>query len=518
MAALKATQSIFSNAAHREQVRRIRGSMLRGLTPESLGLALDAYDAGNLGQAARYWEKMAVRDDVIASVKPKREKAVARRDWQILTVDDSRTAMKQKAVLEDFWNNIQAVDALNRHDRGGISKLIRQMMSSVSYGFASHHLVWMPTRERLSCLFEFVPLHFFENRTGELRFLKTGLEYSGEEMPDNEWMISTGDALMIAGSIGYLVKRNCLADWMLFSEKFGIPGVVGKTKQGKDSPGGEAMADAVEAFSNDWAAVLYGDDGSGDISLIEAKGGSTLPFPLLIERVDRRLSGLWRGADLSSMSSGSGEGTGASLQREEMDLIEGDDALTISEKLNEVERLVLEWHFGRGVRPLAYIRLSVPQREDLKLLLEAVTKLVELGAKISVDDMLERFGIEQPKAGDELLRKASEKAVTEPVEEPLTEAQINAAKDKAEERFLAQAGRLLANARATDHAAMVEELRDVLKADDATLLNALSGFITRLPESVGKDAAQVEAWETLLASALVNGLALGKPETAEDAN
>jgi hypothetical protein len=83
---------------------------------------------------------------------------------------------------------------------------------------------------------------------------------------------------------------------------------------------------------------------------------------------------------------------------------------------------------------------------------------------------------------------------------------------------LAQAGKLLANARATDHAAMVEELRDVLKADDATLLNALSGFITRLPESVGKDAAQVEAWETLLASALVNGLALGKPETAEDVN
>jgi phage gp29-like protein len=489
--------------------------MLRGLTPERLGRALDAYDAGDLGQAAQLWQSMATRDDVISSVKPKREKAISRRDWQILTVDDSRAALRQQAVLQDFWGNIRAVDALSRHDRGGIAKLIRQMMTAVSYGFASHHLVWQPSRDRLSCEFEFVPLHFFENRTGELRFRETGLEYSGKELAPNEWMVTTGDALMIAGSIGYLVKRNSLADWMVFSEKFGVPGVVGRTNQGKGTEGGDAMAEAVETYMNDWAAVLYGDDGSGKIDLIEAKGGNTLPFPMLIERVDRRLAALWRGADLSSMSSGSGEGTGASLQREEMDLIEADDALIVSEKLNEVERLVLEWHFGRGVKPLAYIRLSVPQREDLKLLLEAVTRLVEMGAKIGIDDVLERFGIEQPKADDDLLQSSSKAAARPDPEETLDpETQINAKRDRTEERFLAKAGRLLANARVTDHAAMVEELKDVLRSDDATLLNALSGFITRLPESVGQDAAQVEAWETLLASSLVNGLALGRPDPA----
>ncbi|WP_075088572.1 phage portal protein family protein [Verrucomicrobium spinosum] len=64
----------------------------------------------------------------------------------------------------------------------------------------------------------------------------------------------------------------------------------------------------MESFGNDWSAVIYGDDGSGKIELVEAKANnSTLPFPSLIERADRKIAALYRGADLSTMSAGSGE-------------------------------------------------------------------------------------------------------------------------------------------------------------------------------------------------------------------
>lgn len=517
---MKPAQAIFSAKAQREQALRLRNSMLRGLSPESYGRAIDAFDAGDLGAAAMLWDAMSRRDDVISSVKPKREKAVSRRDWQVLTVDDSAEAKRQQAVLESFWNNIEAVDALNRNDRGGVAKLIRQMMSAVSYGFASHHLVWRPSRSELSCTFEFVPLWFFENRTGELRFRPTGLEYDGVDMPRQEWMVTCGEGLMVAGGIGYVVKRSALADWMVFSEKFGIPGLLGKTSQGKDTPGGEAMQTAVETFSSDWEAVLFGADGNSTIELVKADGAAgSLPFPALIDRVDRRLAALWRGADLSSMSSGSGsEGLGASLQREEMDLIEADDALMISERLNEIDRQVLAWHFGPKVKPLAYFRLSVPQREDLKLLLEAVSKFVDLGAEIAVEDMLERFGIETPKAGAELLQRPS-KAPADPMRggagavDARGQAQINA--ERAEDVFIARAARLLARARVSDHRAMVDDLRGVLEHDDATILNALQGFIAGLPDQVGQDAAQRAAWQAMLAGALVNGLALGAGDEAQ---
>lgn len=377
--------------------------MLRGLSGESLASALDAFESGNLRAAAQLWQSMCQRDDVISSVKAKREKSVSRRDWQVLTTDDSAEAQAQAKVLEKFWNNIRVVSAFDRNQRGGFALLVRQMMEAASFKYAVHHLVWQPTATELGCTFEQVPLHFFENLTGTLRFCPTGMEHEGQEMKPGEWLITTGDGLMAAGSIGYFCKRNALADWMAFSDKFGMPGILARTSQGKETPGGMAMAEAAESFGQDWAAVLYGDDGSGKIDLVQATGGATLPFPSLIERVDRRLSALWRGADLSSMSSSSGQGTGASLQGGEADIIEQDDALSISERLNEIEQTVLQWWFGPQVKPLAYIRLIVPQSEDLRLLISATESLVKLGAPIAIPDVLERFGFAVPKAGSALL-------------------------------------------------------------------------------------------------------------------
>ena len=479
--------------------------MLRSLSGESLAMALDGFEAGNLRQAAQFWQSMSERDDVISSVKPKREKSVARRDWQVLTTDSSAEAKRQAKILTEFWNSVKCVDAFDQNQRGSFALLVRQMMRAVSFKYQVHHLVWAPSSDMLRCTFEGVPLSFFENQTGRLRFCPTGMEYSGEEMKPEEWMVTCGDGLMVAGSIGYFCKRNALSDWMAFSDKFGMPGILAKTSQGQDTPGGQAMADAAASFGQDWAAVLYGDDGTGKIDLIEAKGGSTLPFPGLIERVDRRLASLYRGADLSSMSSSAGQGTGASIQDGETDLIEQDDALSISERLNEIEEIVLRWWFGPRVKVKAYIRLIVPQSEDLKLLLSSIETLVKLGAPIAVDDILERFGFATPKQGAILLGAKPE---LDPNDlDPEATAELNAAADLEEEAFLAKAGRLLAKASREDRENLVGSLRAVLSAPEGAQLNALAGFIEQLPNNIGQDAAQVRAWETLLASALVSGWA-----------
>jgi phage gp29-like protein len=504
---LKPGSSIFS-PTHLRYLRSVRGTMLRSLSGDSLANALDSFEAGNLRAAAQLWQSMTERDWCIANVKAKREKSVSRRDWQVLTVDDSGEAKRQAKVLTDFWNNVKAVDAFDLNKRGGFSLLVRQMMQAVSFKYQAHHLVWTPGSDALRATFEAVPLSFFENQTGRLRFCKTGLEYSGEEMPQDEWMVHCGDGLMVAGSIGYFCKRNALADFMAFSDKFGMPGILARTSQGKDTPGGIAMAEAAESFGQDWAAVLYGDDSSGKIELIQAAGNAAgLPMPALIEMVERRLTALWRGADLSSMSSSQGQGTGASLQEGETDLIEQDDALSISERLNEIEEIVLRWWFGPKVKVKAYIRLIVPQSEDLKLLLEATDKLVNLGAPIAIADILERFGFATPKDGTELLGKREQP--TENSEQPTENSQINA--DQAEDAFLAKAGKLLAKANREDRENLVGGLKAVLSSPEGTQLNALAAFVEQLPDNIGQDAAQVRAWEVLLASALVNGWAGSQP-------
>jgi pimeloyl-ACP methyl ester carboxylesterase len=60
-----------------------------------------------------------------------------------------------------------------------------------------------------------------------------------------------------------------------------------------------------------------------------------------------------------------------------------------------------------------------------------------------------------------------------------------------------------------DQVRMTSQVRELVTAEDDELVNAAQAFLERLPESVDQDPAQVRAWETLLASSLVNGLAAG---------
>lgn len=507
---MKRSTSIY-NAAAREYLRQIRAAQIRGLSGESLASALDAFERGELRSAAMLWETMVRRDDIISVVKPKREKAVARRDWQILTTDDSAEARRQAAFLEEFWNGVRAVDAFDRNDRGGLAKAIRHAMSCVSFRYAAQHLVWEPTREGLGLTMELVPLSYFENRTGELRFCPTGTEYTGEELTPGEWLITCGDGLMFSGSIGYLCKRNSLADWLAFSDKFGTPGLLAKTNQGKGTPGGDAMLEALETFGSDWSAVLYGDDGSGKIELIQASGASSvLPMPALIERVDKRLTALWRGADLGTLSSQ--DATGASLQDGETDLIEQDDALTISESFNAIDEMALRWRFGPRVKVKAYFRLIVPQSEDLKLLVQVVDLLVKHGVALGEADILERFGFAAPAAGEKILGKAEGRDENDGSDESDVETRLNAGlSDDDEEVFLRSAGRLLARASVEDRAELVAGMKDVLAAPDGKLVERANAFLEALPEQVGKDRSQVRAWESLIATSLVNGFAADEP-------
>lgn len=498
--------------------RRMRFNPLRSLTAESLTMALDSFIAGDLRQASLLWEMIAERDDTIPGVKYKREASTAHRDWQVLKKDDSRDAKRHAEVLEAFWHDVTAVNAYDRNERGGIRKLIMQMMSAVSYKYAVHHIVWKPQGSELSAEFEFVPLHFFENREGKLRFIKDGISAIGEEMPDGEWMVHVGQGLMVAASIGYYGKRLALHDLLAFSEKFGTPGVLGKTSAAQDSEAGRAVRNAVAAFSSDWSGVMYGDDSSGKIELIQANASATaLPFPHIIERADRKIAALYRGADLSTMSAGSGEGQGASLQGEEADILDLDDAATVSETLNSIERYVLEWHFGRGVKPKAYIKLIVQAKEDLTLLLTAIEKFVALGAPIEIADVMERFGFAKAKAGAELLKTVEERkaildaaAAGAPVEG--VGVSVNAAGDVVQRQeemdYLMEATRLLQEAGNEDRKALTQDIRRIMAIQDAATMKAeLKTWLENLPTAISQDAAQQKAWEKVMIGAFLNGAA-----------
>lgn len=375
---------------------RSRFNPLRGLTPQLLSVYLDNFLLGFVGYAALVWDQLEKRDDVLRNVASKRKKAVAKFKRKSFQREQSPEAEAHAQALDDFYDNITVVNALDQNETGGLPLLIRQMMDAVGKYYAVHEIVWQPGSLRdgsniLTAELRFVPLWFFENRSGRLQFLKLPLGgANGEPLEPGGWMITKGDGIMEACSIAYMFKNMPLKDWVSYSDKFGTPGVLGQTNAAKGSEAGEALKAAVASFGQNWSGVVYGADGSikEPISLITARGDGTLPFPSLVERMDRAMISLWRGSDLSTLSA---DNKGASVQQDESDILLEDDAAMISETLQiYIDRWVIWQKFG--VTPLAYSRIVVPESKNVTLDLQIDELLLKAGARLGERERLEYYG------------------------------------------------------------------------------------------------------------------------------
>lgn len=375
--------------------RQIRFNPLRSLTPERLASALDSHAAGWLREAALIFETIEQREAIVRSVMTKRKAAVARRDWQVVVPDaDAPDAEAHKATLEYFYNNITVTDATDLNVRTGMSGLLRQMMDAIIQRYAVHEIVWKPGEGGLTAELRRVPLYFFENRSGKLRFTGPENRADGMDLEDDGWMVTVADGLGEALSICWMFKRLGIQDLMAFSEKFSVPGVLGRTSAKKDSDEGNAMRDSVLAYASEWVGLVYGDDGAvkDPISVIQTPSGASMPPMIIAEYFDRMIATLVRGGDLSTISRDNGNGSNP--QQDETDTLLEDDCAMVSETLQtQLDRLVIRMVHG-DVVPAAYVVINPPSNNDLTKDLAIDEGLARLGVVQDPADLAERYGRE----------------------------------------------------------------------------------------------------------------------------
>lgn len=522
-----------------------RWNPIRGLTPELLVSHIDAYNTGRLRSLAMLMDAIEQRDIGIKTVVAKRKKAVARLPWEILTIDDAPEAQaaKHKETLLWFYNHVTASDVLKQDQVGGLSALIRQMMDAQGKGYACHEILWRPqARGQLSAEFRFCPVWWFESITGKLRFLPEEYALNGVDLEEGGWLVSAGDALMIPTAIAYIYKQWPLRDWSAFCEKYGLPGVIGSTDSQPGSSEWTAIATAVASLINDWSCVKAKGD---EIALLEAKaGGTNLPFPPLIEYMDRKIAALWRGADLSTISQG-GESSGASLQGDEADMLLEDDAAWVEETLDrQISRTVIRYVHG-DEEPLAYLKLTTPKKRQIDADDKAIRLCLEAGIPLGVDATRERLGLPKPDKDDALLSRpaapptdpsdpsnSSDHAKT-PQDAPGAAEATNTAPDgqkiklkavkgqgidsgaAGDPRFLASASSQFGQAIAADLAPLRRRLAAVEKISDPDIrrarLEAILAEWDSLAADVTADPEAAQALARIQGTAMANGLS-----TAQD--
>ena len=374
----------------------MKGNALWGANPDTLVTAVTAYHSGNIAQLAKIVDAYERQDDVAATGRMKRDASVARCEHTVLIEEgheDDPRAQLHRETLQRFWATIRCTSAFNRAERGGIRLLKKQMMSARTHGWSAHNILWHTEGGTLRAEFVQIPMWHFENLTGELRFREHVTDWYGVPLWDGGWLINSATPIGPAVALACCAKRMSLQDWMLFSERAATPGLLGKTAA---APGTEAwnnLCEMLRRWSRAWTGAV---DKDTDITPVSLNTG-TPPMPQLVERMDRAIAALYRGADLSTISKG--EGLGASLQGEESDMLESDQCAEISEALHEqVDRLVIRYQCGDD-EPLAYIWIEPVSKPDVESNTKIDNHLAQFGIRLSKRDMLQRYG--RAEAADE---------------------------------------------------------------------------------------------------------------------
>jgi hypothetical protein len=511
-----------------------RFSPIRRLEPEQLASQIDQFYAGTLRWFALTMDAVERRDDVLSSVVPKRRAAVSRRRIEVVPDDDAdpEESSKHAAVLRYFYKNARVTHAVDVDQAGGQEMLIAGILDAQLKRYSVHEVIWRPTTDEieltapdddgdehgrlvgtttgLTATFNFVPLWFFENRTGKMRFLKSDFDYAGVDMEAGAWMVAVGQGVMEAAVVAYMFKKLGMQDWLIYCQKHGMPGVQGKTKFSKGSDGWNNMVEAVAMIAADFSCVTNLDD---IIEKIDMTADGALPYPPLVERMDRAMSALMRGADLSTMSGHSqqgGEGgQGASLQGEESDIMEADDASFVSGVLNrKIDELVIQYHFGEGVRPLARAVVMVPTRQDVQADVAVDTFLLSSGVELGQRETLERYGRSPRKPDDKPLTAPAPNGAADPNADPQAEAERFQA-NEAQRDLLVRSDDVFRGATYQALKPLADRLAGVLELPDQAYEFGLKRLVEDLPailREINADPANAKALQDAMSAGWLNGV------------
>ena len=392
------------SAARVIQYLLARFNPLRGLTPRRLEQDMEQWQLGFLRWLALDWSFIRERDDQIKAVEAKRIYAVSRLEWEIMPMDDSPEAEQHRQALEDFYENLTCTHVIDQNQQGGVNMLIRQMMTAIGFKYAFHEIVWNPVvngegKRSLSANFRFVPVWFFETRTGVARYLPYELALDGIPLDQGGWVVTVGDGLLMASSILWMYKQTALRAWAAYCEKFSIPYIHGETTAAFNSVEWNQFVTALQNFSAD--GVMATNMGA-KLNMVAPPASAANPQAELLQRCDRQQAIIWRGADLSTMSR-AGSGTGALPQIQNEDELAEVDCILVSEALNfYVDRQVIFQVFG-PVRPKAYFRQIPPLTIDTAKEIAVDQFLLSAGVPMASKDAYARYGRRKPDPDDDLL-------------------------------------------------------------------------------------------------------------------
>ena len=199
----------------------------------------------------------------------------------------------------------------------------------------------------------------------------------------------------------WMFKAYTSRDWQIFSQTYGQPLRVGKYGAGASERDRDTLFSAVANIAGDCAAII---PESMTIDFVETGnlGASADLYERRADWLDRQVSKAVLGNTTTTDSVAGGYAT-SSVHRLVQEDIERADALDLTTIVNR--DVIVPWmQLEHGPLP-AYPRVVIarPEAEDLKTFADSVTPFIDRGLRVGAREVLDKFGLSEPKAGDDVL-------------------------------------------------------------------------------------------------------------------
>ena len=372
--------------------------MKKGITEEiaTRKRALNFYSLANIlpdpdivlkkqGKDIRIYKELLCDPHVFACTQS-RKAGVLSLDWEI------NRGLDKDQNAEDIENLLKKLD---------IQKLMSDILDATQFGFQPLEIIWKKDKsghimpERVTAK---PPEWFCFDDDNNLKF-RTKENYYGEIVPNKKFLLAQnnpsynnpyGERTLSRVFWNVTFKKGGLKFWVVFTEKYGMPHLIGKHPRGSTKEETNSLADMLEDMVQDAIAVIP-DDSS--IEIQEAsKSSSAEIYEKLIDKMNTEISKAILGQTLTTEigSTGSYAASNTHMQVRQ-DIVDSDKKL-VEGVINQLIQWIYEINFANVEVPV----FELYEPEDVDLTLAQRDKILsDTGVKFTKEYFIKNYGLEE---------------------------------------------------------------------------------------------------------------------------
>lgn len=301
----------------------------------------------------------------------KRKAGVRAMEWEIAGEDGPALTF----VRECF-------DALD------VYTIISEMLDATLFGYSPMETMWERRDGKVAPagVIGKPPEWFRYSQSNELLFLSRDA-WQGEKVPDYKFIVARnepsyenpyGEAALSSCFWPVVFKRGGLKFWVTFTEKYGMPYLIGKYARGTNQDEIDKILDMLENMIQDAVAVVP-DDSRVDIMSDAFKASSAGIYEKLLQFCNAEISKALVGQTLTTEVGSTGSYAASNTHKQVLQDVVESDARMVESAMNTLIGWVVKLNFGDADRP----KFVLYEKEDVDKTLAERDETLTRGGRVN---------------------------------------------------------------------------------------------------------------------------------------